>query len=269
VSLFCKLSHSFVNNMFLIYRLIPYLFLLWFGLGAYSLFYFPASMVFWVISLTLIGCAILLAYLLKWRVRESLFWFFLFIPLCFLFATFVLVLLLESFLIELVLFFVAFFLLFLFLHYVFYYLHIPATYRPYAIEHLTLLLHLLSFFYLMTMAYAMRLFFQTPLLLLALLSLIFISFFLISIYWVSKISLKDFFSFIFIGTILLTESFIALLLLPTSLFTNAALLTILFYFFVETTRTHLLTKLSSRRLQWLSFGSGFLFLIIVLSAQWF
>lgn len=253
--------------MLLLHRLTSFFLLVVIGLGLTGVFFFPEQVFFFLVGMIVLS-GLLFARLLLWEYKTSLFWIFLGIPLLFIFASFVFFLFLETFLVKILVLFFLLFLLFLFAEYVFLYKHIPTTYRPYAIEYLVVVLNLLSFFYLFTIGYGLRLFLQTPLFVLVILCLPVVFFLLFSTYWVAKVEWVRAKPYVIGGTILFSEVFAASIFLPTSLYTNAAMISVLFYSFLGITRGQFAKKLTAQVSRRYLLVTVLFLLLLIFTTSW-
>jgi hypothetical protein len=159
-------------------------------------------------------------------------------------------------------------LIFLFGEHVFTYIHTPATYQAYAIEHLARALNVISMFSLGVAAFGMRVFLQTPFVLLVP-AVFFLSFFLVhGTLWASKVEAHRAMPYSFGGALLMTELFGALALLPTGLYANAAWLAISLYLYLGFIRAAFLDSLSrSVAVRYLTAGVISI-AVIAATAQW-
>lgn len=251
--------------MILIHRLTPFGIGFVAGLGFASLFLRWLSP-FLSIIVAIIPIAFLYSRLLHWRVTTFQFWHFLGTPLLYLIATFGMIFLLEEPLFGLLLAGVAVLFLVLFAEYIFQYTHLPSQYQPYSIEYLSLLLNVLTIFFLSSLGYGTNLLIQTPLWILAPLFFLLSLFILYGTLWVSKSDEKHARAYALAGSVLTTEFFTALAFLPSGLYTNAALLTLFFYLFLGLTRAQTHHKLSTTVARRYLFVALALLLVILASA---
>jgi len=253
--------------MILIHRLTPFGIGLFVALGFASLFLGWLSPL-WSIVLTFLPVAFLYARLLHFRVRTFQFWHFSGTPLLYLLASFGIIFLLEQELFGIMIAALSFFFLVLFAEYIFQYTHLPSQYQPYSIEYLTLLLNVLTIFFLSSLGYGTNLLIQMPLWILSPLFFFISLFILYGTLWVSKADEKHAKSYALAGSVLTTEFFTALAFLPSGLYTNAALITIFLYLFLGLTRAQAHHKLSAKVAHRYLIVSGILLLVIILSTAW-
>lgn len=157
----------------------------------------------------------------------------------------------------------------LFAEYIFQYTHLPSQYQPYSIEYLTLLLNVLTIFFLSSVAYGVHLLIQAPLWLLSAVFFLLSFFILYGTLWVSKADDRRSKPYALAGSILTTEFFVTLAFLPSSLYTNAALISLFFYLFLGLTRAQVHHKLTARVARRYLGIAAVLLLAILLSADWF
>lgn len=253
--------------MLIVHRITPVVIALVSAGGAYFLFSFP-SFALMIILATLVVSALLFSRLMQWKISQSQFWIFLLVPFFLILSSFLVLLFLEAALHQFILVFVMVGLSYLFAEHVFVYLHLPTTYRPYSIEYLTLIVNLVSIFQLAAAGFAFRLFLQAPLLIVV--PLFFISTFLLlrAAFWVGKTDKSRTLLYSFAGTCLFTELFTALMFLPSSFFSNAAILAIVLYVFLGMTRAHFFQKLSKLVFRRYALISILLIVIVIGTARW-
>jgi len=253
--------------MILIHRISPFILALILALGMYVIVFTsfqPVGMALGMIVLSFF----ILARLLKFEVRTFQFWNFVLTPLLFLIASLGMIFFLEqSFTIWLIAG-LSTALLLLYAEYVFQYIHLPATYQPYSLEYLSLLLNLLTVFFLSAVGFGLVLLVQISLGLVSIVALCCFIFLIYGTFWVSKAHESKMKPYTLGGSFLMTELFIAISFLPTSYFTSAALMTVLFYLFIGLTRAHVLRTLSTPMIKHYLITSSVLLLAIIFSSQW-
>jgi len=211
---------------------------------------------------------LLLGRLLLWRVRTVSFWIFWWQGMFFIISAIVFYLFLEVFWMKIVLILTAAVLLWLYAENLFTFHHLPAAYQAYALEYLSLILALVSIFFFASAGFGMQLFLQLPLWLPAAVVLVAVLLTTLSVFWVSKISLRTARWFVIAIALVMTEFYLALSMLPTSFLTNAAAFACALYLLLGLSRAHLLERLSKSVLkQYLMVGGGLLILIF-LTARW-
>lgn len=253
--------------MILLYRITPFLVAIVALLG-YAMFVFRVVHPVAALGVSFVCVAFLMARLLRWRVQEFSFWFFLGIACLFFLSSFGMLFLFETLWVSIALALVSTFLLVLFTEFVFLYIHLPSRYQPFSLEHLTSLLNLLSIFFFSSFAFATRLLIQIPLSFLALLFFL-LSFFLVfGVLWVTKAESFRSHLYALFGAIILTELFVCITFFPTGFYTNAAFMTIFSYAFFGLTRTEALHKLSREVIKRYVFTSIVLLFIVAVSSKW-
>ncbi len=196
------------------------------------------------LGLSWLVVTLLMARLALWQWRSPVFWNLVGVPSVFLALAGGLFLFLESSAARWALTGLIPLLLFLFGEHVFTYIHTPAAYQAYAIEHLARALNVISMFSLGVIAFGTRVFLQAPFLLLVPV-IFFCSFFLVhGTLWASKVEAHRAMPYSFGGALLMTELFGALALLPTGLYANAAWLAISLYLYLGFIRASFLDSLS-------------------------
>ncbi|MEK7615178.1 MAG: hypothetical protein AAB431_02230 [Patescibacteria group bacterium] len=253
--------------MILLHRLTPFAIGIVATLGFASLFlgWLPPV---WCVVVTLLPLAFFYGRLLHWKMRTFQFWHFFGTPMLYLLATFGMIFLFEHELAGMILGALSILFAVLFAEYIFQYTHLPSQYQPYSIEYITLILNVLTIFFLSSVGYGTNLLIQTPLWVLAPI------FFLLSLFiqygtlWVSKADDAHARPYALAGTLLTTEFFVTFAFLPSGLYTNAALITLLFYLFLGLTRAHAHHKLGVAVVRRYVITASLLFMIIVASTAW-
>lgn len=232
--------------MILLHRLTPTLISLLMVIGFVVLPFVPRTIVPIVLAIgvSTVLTALLFARLGEWKWRTFTFWYLLGAPVCFLLSGFGLSLFLESFWPRFFLAAIVVCLSWLFGENVFTFLHLPAKYRAYAIEHLSLIMNVLTVFLFAATGFGLILFIQTSVFFLMGICFALAAFVICGTLWVSKIDHKKSLLYGLTGAVLLTELFMALSYLPTGFYANAAWLTLMMYIYVGLMRAHLLEKMS-------------------------
>ncbi len=229
--------------MLILHRFTPFTIALAAAAGFFSILVFP-SFALLLMPLTIVAAFLLLARLARWQMRDVHVWVLIGTPLLLLVSAMSMLLFLESDLTKIVLAVSTTLLMFFFSEHLFTYLHLPATYQLNAIEHVSLVMNLVSLFFLSGALFGFRLFLQFPLY--GLISVFFLAvlFILSSTLWVCKIEADRLMPYALGGSLIATELFLALAYLPSGYAPNAALLTLSVYLYLGITRAHFLQKLS-------------------------
>lgn len=189
---------------------------------------------------------LLFARLQRWEVKETSFWAFVAMPMVFYLASIGAFLLLETTISRVLIGLIVSLLLFFFSENIFAYLHLPAKYQAYSIEYLSLVISVLTIFFLSTIGFGLRLFLQMPLYILTPILFAFALISILSTMWVSKVEAKRAIALGLSGAFLLSELFLAGTFLPIGFYTNAAVVTVFLYVFLGLMRAHALDKLSKK-----------------------
>ena len=253
--------------MILLYRITPFFIGLVSALGFFGLNFswiHPAIL----IPICLLLVVLFFARLLKWQINTFSFWFFLGTPCVFFAASFSIYLLTEDILSRILLGVFCSLLLMLFSEYVFQYIHLPSKYQPFSLEYLTLILNVLSIFFFTSLGFAARILLQAPLILLAGIAFALMYFLVYGTLWVSKAETFRSHYYSALGSILLTEFFVALTFLPPGFYTNAAFLTVFSYVFLGLTRSQAIHKLGKDVILRYCITATILLIYIGMSSQW-
>jgi hypothetical protein len=222
----------------------------------------------WSLIFAVVFVALLYARLLHFKIRTFQFWHFLGTPTIYFISSFGMIFLFEQQTISIVLAVFSILFLVLFAEYIFQFTHLTSQYQPYSIEYLTLLLNVLTIFFLSSVAYGANLLIQTPLWILAPIFFLFSLFILYGTLWVSKADEARSKPYAIAGSILTTEFFVAFAFLPSGLYTNAALITLFFYLFLGLTRAEVRHKLSKQVAIRYLITSAILLILIIMSSSW-
>jgi hypothetical protein len=253
--------------MIIIHRITPFLVLLVTAL-AYVPILLQTQFYFIALVAGLVLLIVLLGRLLKWEHKTVAFWFFLGTPLLFYLSSVGFYLFLETEYTQWLLAFFVSFALFFFAEHLFHYHHLPSRYQPYTLEHLSVIFHVVTLFFLGVIGFGGHLFLYLSVWLLGL-PLFIISIFLIyGLLWVSKVEDKDARVFSVAGAVLVTELFLVMTFLPIGFYTSAALLTVFFYSFLGMLRAHFVKKLTKSVVRRYVLISLLLFVMLIASAQW-
>ncbi len=156
----------------------------------------------------------------------------------------------------------------LFLEHVFRFVYVPGIYQPYAIEHTSIVLHIVSIYFFSTMFYGLHTFLLTPVWIIASVFFLLSALFVYETLWVSKVASTTASHIALLGALVLTQLFVATAFLPTSFFVNAAIVAVAFYVFLGVIRASLLQRLSGVALKRYTIAGGIFLIVILLSAKW-
>lgn len=253
--------------MILIHRITPFAIGLIASLGFISLLR-PWLSPVWSLIPTIVLISLLYGRLLHFKIRTFQFWHFLGTPILYLLSSFGMIFLFEQQMLSITLAVLSILFLLLFAEYIFQYTHLPSQYQPFSIEYLTLILNLLTIFFLSSVAYGTYLLIFAPLWILAPIFFLLSLFILYGTLWVSKADETRSKPFALAGSLLTTEFFIAFAFLPSGLYTNAAFITLFFYLFLGLTRAQVHHKLSQTVARRYLIVTVILFVLIIASSDW-
>ncbi|TAK03239.1 hypothetical protein EPO34_04180 [Patescibacteria group bacterium] len=253
--------------MILIHRFTPF-FILCSAASGFAAVVVSALPVLPGLALTVAMVAFLFARLCRLSPRSFQFWYLTGTPVTFLLSSFGFLLLLERPLERWALAAATSLLLFLFAELVFAYVHVPATYRAYSIEHLSLGLNVLTTFFLSSFAFGTGMLLQLPLWLSSAAFASSVAFIMFGTLWVSKVAVRPALAYALAGTALATELFAVISYLPTGYYVDAALISVFLYVFLGLTRARFLDKMTKTVVgRYSAVGSG-LFLLLMGTARW-
>lgn len=212
--------------------------------------------------------AILLARLVGWHPRGGLLWNLAGAPWLFLASGAGLFILVEFPVQRLTLALVVSVLMFLFSEQVFAYVHTPAVYQAYAIQHLSLGMNVLTLFFLSAFAFGLRLFLQTPLYFLAPVVAAAAGYVMYQTLWVSKMEHARALVYAAAGGVISAELFLSLVLLPLGFYPNAAIFAFVAYVFLGISRASFLGQASRPLVTRYLVAGGLLSIIVLVTAQW-
>jgi len=220
------------------------------------------------LGMALLAQWVLLSRLVGFKPRTFSYWYFVGTPSVFVLSSFGLYLFLEYPTERAVLAVLTSVLVFFFAEHLFNYVHIPANYQAYGIEHLSLALNVLTMFFLGAVGFGLRLFLQLSLGVLSGGFFLMSAFVIYGTLWVSKVDHKKALPYALAGAVLTTELFSVVTFLPTGFYTNAALIALFFYLFLGFTRAHFTEQLTRAVTQRYLAVSSILFAVIVGTARW-
>lgn len=254
--------------MILFHRILPFVFVSIVGVSfvLVLLFGFHPLAIFLP---ALLFCALILGRLIDFDFSHFQNRYFFGLPILFLLSSFGLLLFLESSSAQWALAAVATALSFFYTEHVFHFLHLPAQYQAYTLEHLSLVLSVLSIFFLSTVGFGARLFLNAPLWMLVVIFFVTALFIIFGMLWVSKVEGATAKSYALGGTVLATEIFAVTMYLPSGFYVNACLVAIFFYLFLGLTRAHFLDQLSRVLVRRYLMIASLLLVMILGSANWF
>ncbi|MFA5022486.1 MAG: hypothetical protein WC508_05415 [Patescibacteria group bacterium] len=219
----------------------------------------PLSLVFLVISI----------WQLTGLLKSKKFWRFSITPV-FLFASGLLFFLfLEGGAIKQIFVIILVFLVGIFLETIFLWFHLRPKYQPNALENISTHLNLIIIFFLATGFFSLILFLEAPLWLLVAIFAGVSAVLTYQLIWISGVNWSVGYPYISVITIVITEIFVAVSFLPTSVYFSALLVTISYYLMTGLTRNWLLEIREKRVVQrylLISFGC---LIIILATAKWF
>lgn len=255
--------------MILIHRVTPFFIGLASALGFAAVF-----MLGWnplaVMASAVLLVALLFSRLVGFQPRTFQFWMLTGTPVLFLVSSFGLLLFMENFPAQVVLAAVVSLFVFFFAEHVFSYVHLPANYETYAIEHLSLVLNVASVFFVSVVAFGTRIFLTAyaPLWLLSVLFFVVSLFVIFGTLWASKVDVSQARLYAACGALLVTEIFLTVTYLPTGFYTNAALIALTAYLFLGLTRARFVESLSKSTVRRYVATGVFLLVTILGTARW-
>lgn len=200
--------------------------------------------------------------------REFSFWYLVGMPAVFFSSAAGMSMFFETRLDRLLLALVVAILLFLFAEHIFHYVHLPVNYLAYGIEHLSLVLNVLTMFFLAATAFGFQMFLHLPLFLTSAAFFCVSAFVIYGTLWVSKVEHTHGWRFALSGAVLTTELFMVVSFLPTGFYTNAALLALFFYLFLGLSRARFTDQLTSVLVRRYVVIAVILFATVLGTAQW-
>lgn len=253
--------------MLLALRTIPFFIAIVMAVGAMALFWFPIQS-FWVIGITLLILFFLLAKLAGWFFRTADFWSFFALPFCLAFSSLALLLFVEGSWMKILIIVLSTFLLWLFAENIFSFLYLAGSYQVNALEYLSLVLGVISVFFITTALFALRLFFGFPLWLIVPFYSVMVFIIFASVLWICKVEKVRLLPNTFGAVLLLAELFFCLTFLPGGFFPNAALLTLFFYLFLGIVRANLLNRLNRAVLKHYLLAVCLITVTVIITARW-
>lgn len=255
--------------MILLHRITPFLIGLSSALGFATILVLRLNPLA-IMAISALVVALLFARLVGFHPRAFQFWMLVGTPSLFLISSFGLLLFMEDFTAQVALAVVVSLFVFFFAEHVFSYVHLPANYETYAIEHLSLVLNVASVFFVSVVAFGTRIFLTAyaPLWLLSALFFVVSLFVIFGTLWASKVDVAQARLYAVCGALLVTEIFLTVTYLPTGFYTNAALIALTAYLFLGLTRARFVESLSKSTVR-RYVATGMLLLVTILgTARW-
>lgn len=268
--------------MILLHRITPFFIALAAAAGFFALMtlpIYPASGILsrfplypvLSIAFTTFLIAALFTRLAGWQPQTFKYWSFLGTPVLYLVSSFGILLFFETSPAKLTLAIASSLLLFFIAENVFAYVHLPAKYQAYSIEHLSLAVNSMTLFFFAAVGIGANLLIGLRSYEFVLMVLVYLMLALFVIYntlWVGKVEHEQAFPYSIAGAVLTTELFAVMTFLPTSFYSSAALLAVFVYTFLGLTRAHFLNRLSKTVLQRYVSIALVLLLVIIVTARW-
>ncbi|MFH1631705.1 MAG: hypothetical protein ABIA47_01610 [bacterium] len=253
--------------MILLHRISTFALAAIIAAGFGVLIYYP-DFFFHIIIIWAVVIFFLLARLLQWDFKNFSFWVFFGTPTFFLASSIFFFLFLEQEYAKFVLALIVTAGFWLYVESLFTFYHLPAAYQAYSLEYLSLVMYILSGFFFTSAAYGAQLFLQLPVWIPAIAVFLVSIFATVSVFWASKIGSRVGIRFALVVSIIISELYIALAMLPTSFLTNAAVFAIAMYLLLGLSRAHVLDKLSKRVLKHYLLIGIILLLMVFGTARW-
>lgn len=253
--------------MILLHRLTPFAVALTLGAGFWLAVAFPATPLRPLVAAACVTF-FLMGRLVGWQPSSGLFWNLVAAPVAFAGSGMALFLLLETPGLRTALAAAVCLLAFAFAEQVFAYVHVPVTYQPYAIQHLSLGMNALTVFFASAFAYGTRTFVQTPLWLSAPLMFVLCAYVLYQALWVSKMEHRRAMAYGVCGGIVLTQTFLALSFLPTGMYVNAAISAVIAYAFLGLSRAWFLEQANRTLVRRYVVAVVLFVALLFVTAQW-
>ncbi len=254
--------------MILLHRITPFALFLVCGAAFGLAMALPARSGFAALCAGLVLALLLLVRLVGWHPRTGAFWNLTFAPWLLFASGAGLFLLLEHPAQRVLIAAVVAILLFFFAEQVFAYVHAPAVYRAYAIQHLSLGMNVLTLFFLGAFGFGVRMFLQTPLYVLTPVVFAAAAYAMYQTLWVSKMEHRRALTYGAAGGLVLAELFVALTYLPTGFAVNAVVLALAGYLFLGLSRAWFLEQAERPLVLRYVAACVLLSLAVLATAQW-
>lgn len=217
-----------------------------------------------------LGLLVLLhARLLLWELRRPAFWVFLGTPIVLWASSMVFFFFLEGDVSKWIVATVVSTCMVLYAENCFSFYHLPSAYQAYALENLSMVLYVLSAFFLTSGAFGAQLFLLLPTWIPAIVMSFAVLFATTAVFWVSKIGFETGRPYAIVGAIVMAELYVALSMLPTSFVTNAALFSVALYAFFVFARANVLERMTKMMVTRSLVFISALFIVILCTARWF
>ena len=253
--------------MILLHRLTPFALALTLGAGFWLAVRLPQAPLLPLAGALLLSF-LLLGRLVGWQPRSGTFWNLVFAPLAFSVSGMALFLLLETTWERAAVAVLVAVIVFAFSEQVFAYVHVPVTYQPYAIQHLSLGMNTLTVFFAAAFSFGTRTFMQTPLWMSTPAMFILSTYVMYQALWVSKMEHERARAYGLCGGVVMAEVFLALSFLPTGIYVNAAMTALAAYAFLGLSRAWFLEQANHRLITRYVVAVTVFAALLFLTAQW-
>lgn len=257
--------------MLLLYRLLVFLTPIAVFTGFGAIFLFPRYFIIW--GIIIISALIISIFLLlrkqKSAKQDKIFFFI--SPVTFVLSSIMGGIFLNSSLLKLIFAVFISIITFLYLENLFLYFYIPTKYHIYSLENIASYLNLLAIFFIFFSFLGLKILFGLGIYLvfgLVLLNVIIVVLLICQTLWINKISLRDSKVYIFIATLVLTQIYLIIYLLPSSFYVNGLIFALSYYVIIGLLKQKLLKKLETRLImRHLTIGLALLLLLLI-TAKW-
>ncbi len=231
-------------RMILLHRITPFALLIVSAAGFWAAMQPWGLFPLWPLFVSLVLCFFLFARLGGWASHRASSWHLILPSLLFLASVQGLFLLAETVAGRVALAMLASLTLFFYAEQVFTYVHAPALYQPFAIQHVSLGMNLVTVFCAGAVAFGTRVFLQAPFAVLVPAVAVVAGYGVFQALWASKMEGRRAAVFGVAAGVAAGESVWALALLPTGFYVDAAVLTLVLYVFLGLSRASFLKQLT-------------------------
>ncbi|PIS04784.1 MAG: hypothetical protein COT81_04525 [Candidatus Buchananbacteria bacterium CG10_big_fil_rev_8_21_14_0_10_42_9] len=190
------------------------------------------------------------------------------VPLLVIWATYAFLVFIQGAILRQLIIISATLLLYIYLEQVYVFLYRPAKFQRYSLQNISIYIILIALYGLFSAGFGFIIFFNAPILWFIIPTIFFALTATYHIAWVTEMSFDDSASYLIAVPYILAQAFIAVSFMPTSIFVNAAILSLVFYTTMGVVRNAWLNRLEKKVVRRYSIISLAALFLILVTAKW-
>lgn len=260
--------------MFLVIRLIPVVLSLIVGINFSLMYWFPNFYIYFLVInavLTILGTLTLIHRSYHEHKKNKHITFILFYilnPLLFITSTSLFVLFLNNFILYFAIVLISMLFLFMYLESNFLYLYYPAKYKLHSRENIAEYMGVSTLFFMLSSFMGLIIFLKAPIWILSILTALVVGALFMYTLWINKIEHYSQYIILGISTLIITELFYVLNVLPLSFYVNALLITLVYYLISTYNLLYFHDELETKKVRKVGLIILSIIIIILLTARW-